>query len=235
MDTSYKKWLEREEAWGQKLNEKQKKTLMKYLLFTPIISIAALFAIGLLAGGGMALAVNNMKYGAIFGVGVDLLMLLIMLPTMPGKRYKKQLLKTITRELPSESEREEFAAQMTGAYGPGTAECISWRDNMTGEEQVWVTKDYVWRTTGTGIVSLISLKQTGQIELDSRNRIRSAGSRDLKVRYNTTDYPIIFRARSDGSRPAGWKEKLLDSDPCLVFSSQEIREKVVQAIQRLTE
>lgn len=235
MGTSYKKWMDREEAWSRKINEKQKKTLVTYLVCTPVASVVVLFAIGLLAGGGMELAVSNMKYGAMFGAGIDLLMLLIMLPTMPGKRYKKQLLKTIAKELPSESEQEEFAAQMAGEYGPGTVECISWKSKMTGEEQVWVTKDYILRTTGTGNVQLILLKKAGEIELDAHTYTHTAGSKDLKVRYKTTQYPIIFRPHRDGSKPAGWKEKLLDSDPSLVFDSREIRDKVVQAIQRLTE
>lgn len=235
MGASYKKWMDREEAWSRKINEKQKKTLAIYIVCTPVISVAALFALGLLAGGGMELAVSNMKYGAMFGAGVDLLMLLIMLPTMPGKRYKKQLLKTIAKELPSEAEQEEFAAQMTGEYGPGTVECISWKSKMTGEEKVWVTKDYIMRSTGTGNVQLILLKKAGGIELDAHTYTHTAGSSNLKVRYNTTEYPIIFRPHSDGSKPAGWKAKLLDSDPRLVFDNREIRDKVVLAIQRLTE
>lgn len=235
MNTFYEQWLCREEEWGRQLNKKQNISLIKYLVFTPIVSIAALFALGFLAGGGMELAVSNLKYGAIFGIGVDVLLLLFMLPSKPGRRYKKQLLKTLNKTFTLESEREEFASQMMGQYGPNTVECISWKDKLVVEDRVWVTKDYVLRTTGTGNVWLIQLKLADHIELDAHTYTHTAGNSDVRVRYNTTEYPIVFKSPEDGSKPVGLKQKLLGSDPILIFSSRENRDKVVEAIQKVGE
>lgn len=234
MNTYYEQWLAREGAWGQHLDERQKKKLFQYLIGTPVVSIAVLFALGFVSGGGMELAVNNIKYGAIFGVGMDVLLLLVMLPGMPGKRYKKQLSRVMDKELSSDEEREEFAAQMMGKYGADTVECISWTDKMMGDENVWVTKDYILRTSGTGNAALIQLKQVENIELDARTYSQTAGSGNAKVRYNSTDYPIIFKSFRDESKPSGWKEKLLNSDPQMIFESRDTRDRVVQAIQRQT-
>lgn len=235
MNTWYEQWLSREDAWGQHLNKKQKKNLFIYVIFTPVISMAVLFALGFAAGGGMTLAVHNIRFGAAFGVGIDVVLLLVMLPGMPGKRYKKQMSKEIKKAFSLDSEREEFAAQMMGVYGPDTVECISWKDKMTGDEKVWITKDYIWRTTGTGNARLIQLKLTDHIELDARTCMQTAGNSNMKIRYNTTDYPIIFRIPRDKGKPAGLKEKLLDTDPYLVFDKRDIRDQVVQAIKRLSE
>lgn len=232
MNTFYEQWLNREEEWGRQLNKKQNISLIKYLIFTPIISIAALFAIGFLAAGSMELAVSNIKYGAMFGAGIDVLLLLFMLPSKPGRRYKKQLLKILNKTFTLQSDREEFASQMMGQYGPDTVKCISWKDKMVVEERVWVTKDYVLRTTGTGNVWLIQLKLSDHIELDAQTYTHTAGN---TVRYNTTDYPIIFRSPKDGSKPVGLKQKLFDTDPSLSFSSRENRDKVVEAIQKVGE
>lgn len=235
MNTYYEKWLAREYEWAKFLDKKQKKSLCLYLIATPVGCIAALAIIGLMSGGGMELAVSNAKYGAIFGIVMDLVLFLVLASGMPGKRYKKQLLKMLAKELPSPAGQEEFAAQMMGAYGEDTVRRITWKDRTTGQEQVWVTKDYVMRTTGTGFVSLIQLKQIREIELDVQEYMRTAGSGNAKIRYKEVDFPIIFRRKEAIGQPEGWKEKLLSEDPSLIFGSRSIRDQVVEAIQQVTE
>lgn len=232
METNYTKWLAEQTRWSQELDEKHKKSLMMYLILIPIGSVAALCALGLLAGG-VDLAINNAKYGAIFGVVMDLFFLVIFLPAKPSRRYRKQISKHIEAALPSQSEREAFAAQMLGLDGEEAPQCISWHEKGIGEARVLVSRDYLLRTSGTGNISLTPLRLLEQISLDARTSTQTARGGDMKVKINTQYYTIGLQYQNV-EKATGLK-KFFETEPELIFESREIRDKVAQAIEKVRE
>lgn len=229
MGENYTKFWEREEAWAQELDTKNKKQMYLWSVLIPVICVAGLFAIGFLAGGRLENGISNIKYGAILAAFVDVVYVPIVLLGMPGKRYRKHLKKLIEEMFPQSGEREEFAAQMLGIEGENA--CIDWKRSGSPGDRVWVSRDYVLRSPGAGYPQIMELKKVDKIETDAYKSTYQTGSAGVKVRTTVWVYTITFQYKEQYGQMK--KKGLQLYKPSLSFDSREIRDKVLAAIERL--
>lgn len=231
MDTSYQKWLALQDGWTRKLDANAKQILYRYLAAIPILSMAALVLVGLAARPEAVPALDSLKKGGALGAVLDLVCVLVLVPTLPGRRCRRQLRRTVNRLLDTESKREVFALQLLGCAGSAAC-CVSWTDKATDENRVWVTRDYVVKISGTGRFQLVCLKEAEQMEPDSRLRTWVLGRRDLKLLCRRRTYIIRFYGDPAHRRTAQWRGRLRGSSQ-ITFPSQQTRDQVMKAVRSM--
>lgn len=233
MITFYNQWLAFQDEWTRKLDANAKQILYRYLVAMPIISIAALVLIGMAMIPEAALTLDSLKNGIFLGAVLDLVCLLVLVPSLPGRRCRRQLRRTVDRLLDTEFQRESFAQQMLG-HEDSETRCISWVDQYTDGNRVWVTKDYVMKISGTGQFQLVCLKAVEQIKSDSRLRAWTLGRRDLRLRCRRRTYIIDFRYRPADRQKSRWYERFRGG-PRITFRSQQTRDQVMEALAEMNE
>lgn len=221
MNDNYTKWMEGEKNW---INEVEKKMKKEAWMYSPLVvagCVVILGAIGLLAGGGINGMLQNMVYGAIFGVICIPLIHLAMITSYPSRRYLK-CLKTEIEDVISPAERESFARQMLGMEGE--VKVISWTagGKLEGirEGKVRLTEDYALLTTTVGVAVMVQLPRVKYIDVDVREYTVTTRSSGFKVQQSTTVYPMYFYYQS---HVEGQKQKC---DKEFSFEIRQTREEL---------
>lgn len=232
MEKAMTRWLAREQAWAAERDKRKKKELILWAVAVPVAAIVIVFVLALTSGGGLADAMHRIKFALLWACIIDLLLIVGMVPQMPGRQYMKYLKIYLDRTFASNSEREELAAQMMGDRGPDTVVCIPWKESGIGEQRVWVTKDYLLSTRGNGRLDLVCLNQVKEMEVDRKDFHYRAGNSDVKVHVHDELFTITFIYGETGHLDEKIREFRGDKVN-LNYPSRELRDKVVAAVQRL--
>lgn len=219
----YEKWLQQETNWIKSLENERKKKAWIHTALVIVGSVAALFALGLAAGGAEA-AVSNIKYGLIFGVVSGGMYLIIMLCSGMAKKYIKRLEKEIAGELESDAEKEDFARSILEEKPSDFIEFV--RTKGAVPERFSVISDIALLR---GIFPcMVRLDKTEKIETDVVQSVNTINAGDYKVRVNYNSYPVYFYYSK--AQPEMSNNKKQKVDKVMVFPSREIRDRAARMI-----
>lgn len=232
MERALTRWLRREQEWSNERDQRKKKELILWMVAVPVVAIAITILPALFAGGGIADGLQRVKYTMIIAVVLDLLLIVGMLPQMPGRQYMKYLKIYLDRSFSSDSEREELAAQMLGERGADSVICIPWKESGIGEQRVWVTKDYLISTRGNGRLDLVFLNQVKTIETDRKDITYRAGDRETRINVKDQLFTIDFIYQENAALDEEVRE-FRDKHVKLSYFSRELRDKVLAAVQTM--
>lgn len=227
MGSSLKAWLEKEQAAAEERKQKERKRIIIGMILLVPGSILVLVLIGWLSAGEISAAVGNIKYGIIFAVCCEVILLPFTFVRNPAKRYMKLLKREIEEQLPTSGQQEDFASQMLGELGSDSVRDIWCRKEYKKEEWVSVTRDYALMRYLNGMCVITRLKDVQRIELDRDLFIININSGKNRTHVNTYSFPINFFYRSQGE---GNKKK---PDKVFAFDERKERDKVMKAIQEL--
>lgn len=214
---NYNKWLEKEQEWIEQMARENKASAIKMgILCIPACAIL-LGLIGLISGGGISGTLQNMLWGAIFGVVAALFIPLLM--PRPRKVYAKTLGK-FTGSLTSE-EQEALGSQMLSS----DVRRMDFKSADKIKQKIMITKSFITSNTGKGFFVLIKLDDVEQIFTDVVDFSVTARSHGVTVHSYDEAYSIEFRYK----KPTGVVSK--DSDVSIIFPTRELRTQAMQYIQ----
>lgn len=220
---NYTKWVEKEQAWAEELDRKNKAMTIKYFSLTFLGAEVALGALGLLAGGGVDIQgmLHNLLFGLIFGV-LLIIGALIMMVRKPSKPYMKRLKEGAEALTPAD--REEMASQMLSS----DVICVNYKAVDKTEERILLSQDYLLASSARGAFTLVNLKQLDRIETDLRDTSYVVRTNGTRITVNDAVYVICFYYKkvSDGKKQ--------DADAVCVFPDRQTRDQVVQYLQERT-
>ncbi len=232
MESALTRWLRREQEWSDERDQRKKKELILWVVAVPAVAIAITFLPALFAGGGIADALHRAKYTLIIAAAIDLLLIVGILPQMPGRQYMKYLKIYLDRAFASNAEREELAAQMMGERGADSVICIPWKESGIGEQRVWITKDYLISTRGNGRLDLVFLNQVKTVETDRKEITYRAGDRETRVNVKDEMFTIDFIYKENAALDEEIRE-FRDDHVKLSYFSRALRDKVLAAVEAM--
>ncbi len=227
METKLNVWLEMEHAAAEERKQKERKRLIVGMILLIPGSILLLALIGWLSAGEFSAAISNIKYGVIFAVCCEVILLPFTFCRNSAKRYMKLLKKEITKQLPTSGKQEEFAAQMLNEEGADTVRNIRCRRDYGREDWISVTRDFALMRYSTENCAIARLNEIQRIELDTQTYMVTVHQKNKKSFINTYVFPIHFFYRSIGE---GNKK---EPDKMFVFEKKDDRDKVLKAIKEL--
>lgn len=229
MQTAYEKWMEQERAWIKAIEDQRKKKAYMHTAIAVVCCVAALFGIGFLAGG-VAPAIANIKYGLILGAFGGGLYLVIMLCGNMTDKYVKGLEKEMSREIRSETEKEEIAGALMGAAeGREPAACMEFvRQKGAVPERLCVSGNIA--ILRGMIPCVVRLEELEQMEVDVVQSVSTIRTGDYNIRLNYSTYPIFFyyKKPQDGTV----RDKKQKPDKVMVFPSKGLRDEAARLMSR---
>lgn len=214
--SSYETWKKAEINWIQEAEKKLKKKNRIYYLLTPPGCAVILGLIGLMAGGGAALMLQNFLIGLGVGIFIALLTwLMVAIPAYPGKKFIKSMKNDIENVLSLE-ERERFAEQML-AQGD-TLKCFTWKSKDKTETRLQFSEDYAYLCSESGYVILVLLYKVKQIVTDIEQYDVNFRSSGWRFASTVTHYPMNFYYQTPGPK--------VKHDVQITFEAVQTREPV---------
>lgn len=101
-----------------------------------------------------------------------------------------------------------------------------------GDQQIWVTRDFILSTRGNGHLDFVFLDQVEDVEVDRKDITYRAGDQNTRVVVRDELYTILFRYREDPSLDPKVR-KFRGKDMKLSYPSRELRDRVIDALKTL--
>lgn len=219
--SNYEKWLEESTKWIEEADQFEKKQTKLYgILCIPGCAVV-LGAIGLMSSGEISHVLQNALIGIPVGAVIGLMTALFMIPNYPSKKFKKSV-KILEKEISAE-DREAFATQLQGNDGEIT--CVTWKNEHKTEDKVYITKDFVVKLSGVGVITVVKLAQLDKIELKTEAATATGRGGGVKITQTTYYYQMLFYYKKEK------KSKYTFYDVGISFLT---REKRVEAVDALT-
>lgn len=226
MENNYTTWMQQEQEWMNSAQKKAKRNLLLYFILIPVIVAAAAGLIAILASGKLPHFLSNLKWGFLFGLACDVIMLVILPRTLFAKKLMKSLEKEVEQQLTGAG-REEFFAQML-RNAPGLKE-FSWKPWDKEGMRVLVNKDFLYYISPPNTAMIINLAQVERIAIDVDEFTWTTRSSGYRVRQTSYTYPMQFFYKSmDGAERK-------DYDRQIVFYTREARQQVLDSLKKTEE
>ena len=235
MENNLKRWLAREQEWAAHWNKKKKRETILYALGVPLGGIALVLLTSFLTPDGEQTVsiLTSLKYVLMITGAIDILLIVGALPSMPGRRYMKQLKVYLDSAFTSDAEREELASQMMGAYGKDTVICIPWEEKGYGEQRVWVTRDYLLSTRLNGQITMVFLNQVQSMETEDKEYSYRAGDGEhIRARVRNVIFMINFFYKEMTSLDESVR-KFRGNKEKVGYPTRELRDQVLAAVSKL--
>ena len=231
--SNYEKWLNEEKAWIAEYCDKMRKRLL--FVTTPLTLLVLAVVMGLLAmlGGSVEEAIYAAGAGAMMGVPVCGLVLLIGLPGLSPKRMVKKIRSNVKALGLSEAECEQLGKEMLEADDSHKLLFKMQGPNAKGTPAKFVaTAHYVFLEGGSPYSNLVRLSDMAQIHPDEERKEAVTRGAKIKTYHYFTLYTIQFYRKDRVMRGLTNHEL---PDKSMGFFEESIRDKAWMILQEAAE